>query len=83
VIAESVAAADVAASIRAHAGDLLTSLDLFDIYRGRPLADADKSLAWRLRFQALDRTLTEAEVDGAIAAVTAGLASDVGGRIRT
>jgi phenylalanyl-tRNA synthetase beta chain len=83
VIAESVAAADVAASIRAHAGDLLTSLELFDIYRGRPLADADKSLAWRLRFQALDRTLTEAEVDGAIAAVTAGLASDVGGRIRT
>ena len=43
---------------------------LFDIYRGRPLGDDEKSLAFRLAFQAADRTLTEAEVDGAIEAVT-------------
>jgi phenylalanyl-tRNA synthetase beta chain len=83
VVAESVAAADVAASVRAHAGPLLTSLELFDIYRGRPLADAEKSLAWRLRFQAPDRTLTEPEIDAAITSVTVGLARDVAGRIRT
>jgi phenylalanyl-tRNA synthetase beta chain len=73
----------VDASIRRHAGPLLVDLRLFDIYRGRPLTTEQKSLAYRLEFQATDRTLTEAEVDAAVAAVTDGLAADVDGRLRT
>ncbi len=83
VVATARAASDVAAAIRRHAGPLLRTVDLFDIYRGRPLADDERSLAYRLTFAAPDRTLTEAEIDAATAAVTAGLAADVGGRIRT
>jgi len=75
-------AADVAASLRRHGGNLLEAVELFDVYRGRPLEATDKSLAWRLRFQAPDRTLTEAEIDAAIEAIHVGLAADVGGRIR-
>ncbi len=75
-------AAEVAAAVHRHAGPLLVDVRLFDIYRGRPLADDEKSLAYRLTFGA-DRTLTEAEVDAAMDAVTAGLAADVGGHIRT
>ena len=82
VVAEDRAAAEVAASLRRHGGQLLETLELFDVYRGRPLEAAEKSLAWRLRFQAPDRTLTEAEIDTAIEAIHAGLATDVGGRIR-
>ena len=70
-------------TIRRHGGALLRSTRLFDIYRGRPLADAEKSLAYRLAFQADDRTLVESEVDTALGAITAGLAADVGGRLRT
>ena len=76
-------AASVRAAIVGHGGPLLGSVELFDIYRGRPLAEDEKSLNWRLRFRAADRTLTEAEIDAAVAAVTAGLAADVEGRIRT
>jgi phenylalanyl-tRNA synthetase beta chain len=83
IVAESTPAADVEDAIRHHGGPLLRSVVLFDIYRGRPLGGADKSLAYRLAFRADDRTLTEAEIDGAIEAVTAGLASDVNGRLRT
>ena len=83
VVAETVPAADVEDAIRRHAGPLLRSAVLFDIYRGRPLDDHDKSLAYRLAFQADDRTLTEVEIDRAIEQVTAGLASDVSGRLRT
>jgi phenylalanyl-tRNA synthetase beta chain len=83
VVAENVAAADVEAAIRRHAGPLLRSAILFDIYRGRPLDENDKSLAFRLAFQADDRTLTEAEIDRAIEGVTAGLTTDVRGRLRT
>jgi phenylalanyl-tRNA synthetase beta chain len=82
IVGESVAAAEVEASIRRHAGALLRSIALFDVYRGRPLADDEKSLAYRLAFQADDRTLVEEEVDAAVAAVTDGLASDVEGRLR-
>jgi phenylalanyl-tRNA synthetase beta chain len=57
-------------------------VDLFDIYRGTPLAVDQKSLAWRLVFQADDRTLTEAELESAIARIT-GAAAAIGGRIRT
>jgi phenylalanyl-tRNA synthetase beta chain len=83
IVGEATASADVESSIRRHGGLLLRSVGLFDIYRGRPLAEGEKSLAFRLAFQAGDRTLTESEVDSAIEAVTAGLAGDVGGRLRT
>jgi phenylalanyl-tRNA synthetase beta chain len=83
VVAETVPAADVEDAIRQHGGPLLRSVRLFDIYRGRPLADDEKSLAYRLAFQADDRTLVETEVDAAIDGITTGLAEDVGGRLRT
>ena len=83
VVDAATPAATVATSIRHHAGALLQALQLFDIYRGRPLADAEKSLAWRLTFGSSDRTLTETEVDEAMMAVAAGLATDVAGRLRS
>ncbi|GAC1676328.1 MAG: hypothetical protein NVS9B8_18020 [Candidatus Limnocylindrales bacterium] len=82
VVDEGIAAAAVAALIRAAAGPDLVSLDLFDMYRGAPLAAGDKSLAWRLSFQTDGRTPTEADVEAAVVAVGAALAG-VGGRIRT
>jgi phenylalanyl-tRNA synthetase beta chain len=56
---------------------------LFDVYRGNPLAADEKSLAYRLTFRAPDRTLAEAEVEAAIAAITAGLSAAIGARLRT
>jgi phenylalanyl-tRNA synthetase beta chain len=82
VVAEEVAAATVAATIRERAGDLLTDLRLFDVYRGAPLPDDRKSLAWRLTLQATDRTLTDAEVDAVVASVRDGL-TGIGGQLRT
>jgi phenylalanyl-tRNA synthetase beta chain len=82
VVPETVAAATVAAAIRSAAGPELASVRLFDIYRGTPLETAEKSLAWRLVFQAEDRTLTEAEIEAAVATVTTAVAR-IGGRIRT
>jgi len=83
VVREDVAAGDVAATIRSHAGPSLTALHLFDVYRGTPLADDERSLAFRLTFRAPDRTLAEAEIETAVGAITNGLATEVGGRIRT
>jgi phenylalanyl-tRNA synthetase beta chain len=77
------AAAEVEASIRRHAGPRLRAVTLFDIYRGRPLDETEKSLAYRLTLRDDARTLTDADVDGVVAAVTTGLAADVEARLRT
>jgi phenylalanyl-tRNA synthetase beta chain len=72
---DDVPAAAVATAIREGAGDLLVLLEPFDVYRGAGLADGRRSLGFRLRLQASDRTLTDAEIaevrDAAITAVTA------------
>ncbi|HSL97199.1 MAG TPA: phenylalanine--tRNA ligase subunit beta [Candidatus Deferrimicrobiaceae bacterium] len=82
VVAEAVPAADVAAVIRDAGGDELRSVVLFDVYRGQPLTADERSLAYRLRFEAADRTLTEGEVETAMTAITGAVTHRVGGRIR-
>ena len=62
VTAEGTSATDVAATIAAAAGDLLGYVRLFDTYRGEGVRDGARSLAYRVRLQATDRTLTDAEV---------------------
>jgi phenylalanyl-tRNA synthetase beta chain len=52
----------VADALRAAAGDLLESVTLFDVYRGPGIPHGARSLAYRLRFCAPDRTLTDEEV---------------------
>jgi phenylalanyl-tRNA synthetase beta chain len=62
VVADPVPAAEIEATLRAAAGELCESLELFDVYRGPGVSEGSRSLAYRLRFCALDRTLTDAEV---------------------
>ncbi len=81
VVDDTVPAAAVAASIRAHAGPNLHEVRLFDLYRGAPLAAHEKSLAYRIVFRS-DRTLTEDEVDAGMGGIVAGLRADVDGRVR-
>jgi phenylalanyl-tRNA synthetase beta chain len=59
---DSVPAAVVANGLQEAAGPLLVRLELFDVYRGAGLDPGSRSLAYRLRFQASDHTLTDAEL---------------------
>jgi phenylalanyl-tRNA synthetase beta chain len=65
VVDAYVPAADVAATLREAAGELLESVRLFDLYTGEQIGEGKKSLAFALRFRAPDRTLTEAETAAA------------------
>ena len=51
-----------AGEVRSGASALLVKLGLFDVYRGESLGAGARSLAYRLRFCALDRTLTDEEI---------------------
>ena len=57
----SVTAEKIEKSLRQSAGALLVDLALFDVYRSKDSGDS-RSLAFRLRLQAHDRTLTDADV---------------------
>lgn len=78
VVEADVPAADVAAALRAGAGELLESARLFDVYVGEQAGAGRKSLAYALRFRAPDRTLTDAEISSARDAAVAEAAARVG-----
>ena len=61
-IEDGVPATAVEATLRDAAGERLAALRLFDVYRGAGIAEGRRSLAWSLRLDAPDHTLTDAEV---------------------
>ncbi|MGA8723985.1 MAG: phenylalanine--tRNA ligase subunit beta [Acidimicrobiales bacterium] len=62
VVEDAIPAGAVERTLRAAGGELLESVQLFDVYRGDSVPDGSRSLAFHLRFCALDRTLTDQEV---------------------
>jgi phenylalanyl-tRNA synthetase beta chain len=62
VVRDSEPAGSVERTLRRAGGELLESVELFDVYRGVSLPEASRSLAFHLRFCALDRTLTDEEI---------------------
>ncbi len=75
-------AAAVLAVVRDAAGDLLESSQAFDEYRGAQVPEGHKSLALALTFRSAERTLTDREVDEAMAAIRSALSSRLGARFR-
>ncbi|WP_436796158.1 phenylalanine--tRNA ligase subunit beta [Actinospongicola halichondriae] len=61
-VVEGASATAIADTIGASAGELLGYVRLFDVYRGDGVADGARSLTYRIRLQATDRTLTDSEV---------------------
>lgn len=82
VVEGSVPVADVAAALRAGAGDVLEQLRLFDVYRGDQIASGEVSYAFALRLRAADRTLTAAESTAVRDAAVDEAARRVGARLR-
>lgn len=60
VVPDDVPAANVMRVLKQAAGKRLVSAQLFDVYRGRGVPDGSRSLAFRLRLQEQDGTLTDA-----------------------
>ncbi len=59
---DEIPASALETALRGASTDLLEQLRLFDVFRSESLGEGRRSLAWRLRLQAHDRTLTDAEV---------------------
>ncbi len=70
---DSVIAEKVEKAIKQAAGALLVDVALFDVYRGPGLPADTRSLAYRLRLQALDHTLSDTELTEVRNKVVAGV----------
>jgi phenylalanyl-tRNA synthetase beta chain len=72
----------VRAALQEAAGDILDRVLLFDVYRGDPLPEGKKSLAFSVDFRAPDRTLTDAEADARVRLIAERLGADFGAELR-
>ncbi len=60
---EKIAAGDLLRTLWKTNNGLITEIKLFDLYQGKPVPPGKKSLAFRLKYQEGDRTLTDREVN--------------------
>ena len=63
-VPDEVQASQVCDTLQAAGAPEVRSVELFDVYRGDQMAGGTRSLAYRLRLQADDRTLTDDQVAG-------------------
>lgn len=73
VVDRDTPAEDILGCIREKAGDYLTDLKLFDVYQGKGIDPARKSLAVGLTWQHPSRTLNDDEVSAAIQTILTSL----------
>ncbi len=64
-------------------GDLLTAVELFDIYRGKSLPIGYKSLAYRVTYQSLERSLNEKNVNRLRQRIIRTVEKATGGKLRS
>ena len=62
VVDRALEAGGLIALAREYGQELIKGTAIFDLYQGRPLADNEKSIGLRVRYQSPDRTLTEDEI---------------------
>ncbi len=82
IVDESTPHADLESTIREAAGVLLEHLELFDVFRGGGVPAGRKSLAFSLRYRAIDRTLEDDEVSAVHARVEEALRTRFGAEVR-
>ena len=67
VFDDMVSHGDVMTALRGSSSTIVAGVELFDVYRGKDLGIGKKSLAFRVLLQDTRKTLTEVEVESAVA----------------
>ncbi|MBQ9968019.1 MAG: phenylalanine--tRNA ligase subunit beta [Oscillospiraceae bacterium] len=79
---EAMTVAQLEDCITSAGGKLLRKVSLFDIYRGKGVAEGKKSMAFSLELRADDRTLTDEDSVGVVTKILDKLKTDLGVEIR-
>ena len=82
IVDETVTLSALRERVTLSGSELLQSMRIFDVYRGGGVEEGRKSVALGLIFQHFSRTLTDADVERAVASITADLRTALGARLR-
>jgi phenylalanyl-tRNA synthetase beta chain len=82
LVPTGISGAALSEAITKSAGRLLEAVDVLDEYRGSGLPPGSRSLTFRLRFRAPERTLRDQEVDASVAKVLSALREQHGIELR-
>ncbi len=82
ILSEDTPAAEVERTIRESGGGVVVEVVLFDIYRGKQIALGKKGLAFSLRYQSSEKTLTDDEIAAVQQNILADLQKRFGAELR-
>jgi phenylalanyl-tRNA synthetase beta chain len=82
VVAESARAGDLLKAALGADRALVATADVFDVYRGPGVPDGHKSVAISLTLQPRERTLTDADIEAAVAKIVAEVTKRTGATLR-
>lgn len=83
VVSRNTPSAEIFEAIRLAGGEILRSISLFDIYQGEQVPDGFRSMAFSLKFQANDRTLTDLDVSEKTSAIVDALSQRFQAELRS
>jgi phenylalanyl-tRNA synthetase beta chain len=82
VVAKEVTAADLLGLVEKDRIDILESVSIFDVYEGAPIEPGHGSIGLRFRYQSLQKTLTEDEVNQVHDRLVAEICQGTGAKVR-
>ncbi|MBI4827027.1 MAG: phenylalanine--tRNA ligase subunit beta [Nitrospirae bacterium] len=83
VVNDNITVSDVRKVISNVESDIIDSVALFDIYKGKPIPNDKKSLAFAIRYRSSSKTLTDDEVDRLHASIVELLKSELQAELRS
>jgi len=82
IVEEKVSGETIKHLISRSGHDIITSVILFDLYRGESIPEGCRSMTFRIRYQSEDRTLTDEEVQQVHSSLVDTLTREVGAVMR-
>jgi len=82
IVDDKISSGELTGIVGKEGGELLESSLISAVYKGKPLAQGEKSITYRLRFISYDRTLEEAEIDKICNKIMEKAGESVGAKIR-
>ncbi len=82
IIDDKITSSELIKTISVVNNDLITNINIFDVYKGKGIPENKKSIAFSVRIQPKDHTMSQAEIDDISKKIINEVQSKLGGTIR-
>lgn len=82
LVAKDTTASQIVKTIKKYGTEILREVVVFDVYTGEQVPEGYKSMAFKLKLQPTEKTLTENEINEIIQSILDGLEKDLAAKLR-